>query len=45
MNIELLTNNEFNSDVKKLIENLDTLKSQVDIYSIFVEEQILHETV
>ena len=40
MSIELLTNNEFNEDIKKLLENEDLINVDIDIYSILVEKQV-----
>lgn len=41
MSIELLTDNEFNCQIKKLLENMDEIKSEIDIYSILVDEKVL----
>ncbi len=41
MNIELLTNRENTEDLKKIIDNIDNIKSNVDIYELLVEEQVL----
>lgn len=41
MSVELLTKNEFNFDVKSLIENIDVITAQVDLYSIIVDEKVL----
>ena len=41
MNIELLTNRENTEDLQKIIDNIDNIKSNVDIYELLVEEQVL----
>ena len=41
MNAELLTNTSKEFDFKKLFEDIENIKSTIDIYSIFVEENII----
>lgn len=42
MSIELLTKNEFDCDVKALIENIDVITAQVDLYSLIVDEKVMN---
>jgi len=41
MKAELLTNTENEFDFKKLFENIESIKSTIDIYSIFIEENVI----
>lgn len=41
MSIELLTKTEFDCDVKSLIENIDAIQHNTDIYGIIVDEKVL----
>lgn len=41
MDIELLTNSENTEELKKILDNIDDVKSKVDIYGLIVEERIL----
>ncbi len=42
-NCVLFTENaELNAEMKKLLENIEDIKTDIDIYSIIVEENILN---
>ena len=41
MSIELLTKTECDLDVKELIENIDSLTADKDLYSIIIEKQLV----
>ncbi len=41
MSIELLTKSENSTDLKEILKNIDNVKSNIDIYSLIVEEQML----
>lgn len=41
MSIELLTKTECDLDVKELLENIDSLTADKDIYSIIIDEQLV----
>lgn len=40
MSIELLTKTECDLDVKELLENIDSLTADKDIYSTIIDEQL-----
>ncbi len=45
MNTEMIETNNIDEEIKNLLEHIEEIKSNVDIYSIFVDEQVLVESV
>ncbi len=41
MNNNLLETNDFDVELKKLLENIESIKADVDLYSVLVEEKLL----
>ena len=41
MNNELLNTHDFDDEIKKLLDNIENIKSNVDLYSTIVDEQLL----
>lgn len=40
MSTELLEKTDLDSELKKLIENIDKIKSDIDIFSVILENQL-----
>ena len=40
MSNELLNSQDFEIEIKKLLDNIDNISSSVDIYKIIVDEQL-----
>lgn len=45
MYTEMIETNNIDEEIKNLLEHIEEIKSNVDIYSIFVDEQVLVESV
>ena len=45
MYTEMIGTNNIDEEIKKLLEHIEEIKSNVDIYSIFVDEHVLVESV
>lgn len=41
MTIEIINSEEFDIDLKNLLDKIDELRPDTDLYSVLVEEQIL----
>lgn len=45
MTIEMISAEEFDIDLKKLLERIDEIRPDADLYSVLVDEQVLVEQV
>lgn len=45
MNTDLLNSKDLNLELKNLIDNVDNIKFDIDMYSVIVDEQVLFANV